>query len=480
MKNAGVIVKIRWDSPSIRSNSYSQNIDYITRGLDSHEKEELIEWNNILEKIKESNSNENGFGRYLDYMERKEIDVHDNGFKTKKSSILATDNGFQTKSGKEGLFDSFNDIVGKDHREFYKKKFDETYRKGGLLWKPIISFDNEWLKENRILSENIVDEEKLKLTTRYMMSTLLKENSLENNSYWVAQLHYDTDNIHIHIAMIEKDPVNVTKMSREEEIEHGFFANKSINKMKSICVRELANRSNEKQQIHDITRVSIIKVAQNTKFREDYQDVFHHLAERLSTYNYKNLKPYEKKWINELSRDILEKYFSSEYQKFIELTTKEQDFYRRSYGDQCKDLYASYMENCEKDLMKRLANTILKQIKEYKNSGSNERANITELKKVIKVEKENDLLINNMGMKNPKTSLDVGSHKIRKKEREVSRSFSYKNNNNQLSFYQMRRLNYQVNKLKRELEYSVNKALMEYEKLLHKQNIERDGDYDGR
>ena len=30
------------------------------------------------------------------------------------------------------------------------------------------------------------------------------------------------------------------------------------------------------------------------------------------------------------------------------------------------------------------------------------------------------------------------------------------------------------------MERSVNKALMEYEKLLYKQNIEREGEYDGR
>lgn len=452
MQNVGVIVKVRWDSPSIRSNSYSQNLDYITRGLDQHEKEEIIEWNNILEKIKDSNSNENGFGRYLDYMERKEIEIHTvNTFKTKKSSILATDNGFQTKSGKEGLFDSYNDVVTAEYRRFYQKKFDETYEKGGLLWKPIISFDNDWLREQGVLSGNIVDEEKLKLTTRHMMTTLLKEKSLEHNAYWVGQLHYDTDNIHIHIAMIEKNPVDVTKMKKDEEIEHGFFSNKSISKMKSTCVRELADRSNGKQQIHDIARVRIIKVAQNTKFVEDYQEVFHQLSKRLSTYNYQNLKPYEKKWISELSRDILEKYFPQEYQKFIDLTSKEQDFYRRSYGDNSKELFENYMENYEKDLMKRLSNTLLKQIKDYKNNNSMMVLNDTEIKKGVPI----------------------------KKERDNARSFSYKNRNNQ-ALYQLNRLNYQVNKLKREMERSVNKALIEYEKLINKQNMEREADYDGR
>ena len=37
-----------------------------------------------------------------------------------------------------------------------------------------------------------------------MMTSLLKERQMENKVYWVAQLHYDTDNIHFHVAMVEK------------------------------------------------------------------------------------------------------------------------------------------------------------------------------------------------------------------------------------------------------------------------------------
>lgn len=109
------------------------------------------------------------------------------------------------------------------------------------------------------------------------------------------------------------------------------------------------------------------------------------------------------------------------------------------------------MENCEKDLMKRLSNTLLKQIKDYKNNNSMMVLNDTEIKKGVPI----------------------------KKERDNARSFSYKNRNNQ-ALYQLNRLNYQVNKLKREMERSVNKALIEYEKLINKQNMEREADYDGR
>ena len=61
MQKVGVIAKVRWDSPHTRNNSYTQNIEYITRGLDEHEKQEALEWNDILDKIKNDSSNEQGF-----------------------------------------------------------------------------------------------------------------------------------------------------------------------------------------------------------------------------------------------------------------------------------------------------------------------------------------------------------------------------------------------------------------------------------
>lgn len=487
MQKVGVIAKVRWDSPNTRSNSYTQNIDYITRGLDEHERHEVLEWNNILDEIKKDSSNEQGFSRYLDYMERHEVEINideKKTFKTRKSSVLATDNGFHTKSGTEGLFDLYNDVISADHRKFYEKKFDFAYKNGGLLWKPIVSFDNDWLKEQEVLVDNVIDEEKLKHTARHMMLSLLKERKMQNDVYWVAQLHYDTDNIHFHVAMVEKNPTNVLDMTEEEEKNHGFFSQKSINQMKSTCVRELADRSTEKQQIQDVARKRILGVAKEKQFKEDYRELFEQLANKLSTYNYQNLKPHEKKWINTFSYEILQKHFSSEYQRFSELTSNEQEFYRRTYGDRSKEMFQDYSENCEKDLLKRLGNTILKQIKEYKNNRDsvgfkNYQKLSDELFKSL-VNKEDKSPVMNHKSSEQKLTL---SHQI--KEREFSRSFSsllkYENISTYVPknqhLYQLNQVDYQLNQLKRNVEYETNKALNEYEKLLRQQEYEKERDY---
>lgn len=476
MQKVGVIAKVRWDSPATRTNSYRQNLDYITRGLEEHEKQEAIEWHEILEEIKNDSSNEKGFSRYLDYMERQEVEFKTKSqatFKTRKSSILATDNGFTTKSGKEGLFDFYHDVVSPSQRSFYNRKFDEAYQKGGLLWKPIISFDNDWLKEQGVLVENVIDEEKLKQTTRHMMTSLLKERGLERDVYWVGQLHYDTDNIHFHVAMVEKNPTSVKEMSEQEEKKHGKFSQKSINQMKSTCVRELANRTKEKQQIHEVTRVRILSVAKEKDFKKDYSELFKQLSTKLSHYQYAKLKPHEKKWINTLSYDILQRHFPSEYQRFIELTTNEEAFYRRSYGDRSKDLFKDYSEKCEKDLLQRLGNTILKQIQEYKkNEVSFDKGSLDTLSDEVfqrLLSKEETIKSNEKERvitRSFSNELEMTSFEDTKTEKKESHQISKEVSLNQL--------NYQVKQLRRNLERELNKSLNEYEKMLRQQEQERE------
>lgn len=481
MQKVGVIVKVRWDSPATRTNSYTQNIDYITRGLEEHEKQEAIEWYEILEKMKDSPLEEQGFSRYLDYMERKEVEFETKNqttFKTRKSSILATDNGFKTKSGKEGLFDFYNDVVSPSQRIFYNRKFDESYKKGGLLWKPIISFDNDWLKEQGVLVNDVVDEEKLKQSARYMITALLKERNLEREVYWAGQIHYDTDNIHFHVAMVEKNPISVKDMNDKEEKTHGKFSQKSINQMKAAGVRELADRKKEKQQIHDVARVRILGVAKEKKFKEDYRELFEQLASKLSCYQYKNLKPYEKKWINTLSYDILQNHFPSEYQRFIELTTNEQAFYRRSYGDRSKELFKDYSENCEKDLLQRLGNTILKQVKEYrKNEASLDKQSLKPLSNEVfqrLILKEENSSIKEKERETRSFFDESKLIPLRKPNQELTDSFQFSKR------VSLNQLNYQVNQLRRNLERDVKKSLNEYEKLLQQQEQEKEREEYGR
>ena len=170
----------------------------------------------------------------------------------------------------------------------------------------------------------------------------------------------------------------------------------------------------------------------------------------------------------------------SEYQHFIELTSNEQEFYRRAYGDRSREMFKDYSQNCEKDLFQRLGNTLLKQIKEYKNSNHtlNDKSSIRLSDELFKslVYKEDSLI------------------PINQKERENARSFSYSssqekqvsnrlddslyNRSQTSSPYTLNQLNYHINKLKRVLERDVNKALREYEKLLYQQEIQKEGEYD--
>lgn len=80
------------------------------------------------------------------------------------------------------------------------------------MWQHVISFDNEWLKECGIINNETdqINEIRLREATRAAMLQLQKDEGLEN-AIWSAAIHFNTDNIHIHIAMVEPVPMREMK-----------------------------------------------------------------------------------------------------------------------------------------------------------------------------------------------------------------------------------------------------------------------------
>ena len=77
---------------------------------------------------------------------------------------------------------------------------------GSLMWQTVISFDNRWLAEHGIYDakNNVLDERKLKEIARGGVNRMLEKEHLES-AIWSAAIHYNTDNVHVHIATVELD-----------------------------------------------------------------------------------------------------------------------------------------------------------------------------------------------------------------------------------------------------------------------------------
>ena len=105
-----------------------------------------------------------------------------------------------------GLFSMDYDRLSEDTAQIYKQQFRQAQENGSLLWQTVLSFDNQWLEELEIYdpTSQTLDESRVRGMTRVFMKTLLDKEQLTLAS-WTAAVHYNTDNIHVHVAIV--DPV---------------------------------------------------------------------------------------------------------------------------------------------------------------------------------------------------------------------------------------------------------------------------------
>lgn len=168
-------------------------------------------------------SDSSTFGSYLDYMNRSNAVRNDN---IGKYTIPTLDNeikqyneymDYMADSRKTTeLFTDNKDRLTADEKETLKGIFETAQENDSLMWQTVISFDNKWLADNGLYNSEtgILDEVKLKEYTRLTMNTLLDKEGMKNNSVWSASVHYNTDNIHIHIATVQPIPQRELKTTK--------------------------------------------------------------------------------------------------------------------------------------------------------------------------------------------------------------------------------------------------------------------------
>ena len=115
----------------------------------------------------------------------------------------------------------------------------------------VLSFDNRWLKQNGLYNPltKQVEAAKLKEYTRAAMDKLLEKEALKGSAVWSAAIHYNTDNIHVHIAATEPLPTRPIKVIGGREEYKGRFKQSSIDAAKSAAVNRILDQKRENQMI---------------------------------------------------------------------------------------------------------------------------------------------------------------------------------------------------------------------------------------
>ena len=279
-----------------------------------------------------------------------------------------------------------------------KSKLEQAYQNGSLLWQGVISFDNDFLAKEGLydLETGKVDQQAIKSVIREALPRLIEKEGLSDSSFWWANIHLNTDNIHVHFGLSEVESAREKIFYRPRgRMEYrGNFSQKTIERFKSDVFHGLLNEQTRgmivrREQILANIRSELI----NSVFRDQ---MVRSSAEKNFLEQAYNHLPMDKKWRYgsnardfAVSKFFLDRYLDSYlendgkelYQEFLKETKDFLETYRGAYSAGKKSTYekirkldgrvektqqeaAGYhlqqlIANREKELRERLANRIL-------------------------------------------------------------------------------------------------------------------------
>lgn len=265
------------------------------------------------------------------------------------------------------------------------RKYNEACENKSNLWKGVISFDHEFLKEYKILTEknNIlyVNDSLLKEYAKQSIEAFILESNLVEADYH-AGIHYNTDNIHIHFAVFEK--YGSTKK--------GVVKQSVLDSVKSKMINNISRDINFYKEIDLLKRN--IKLDLKSKYGS-YDYKVRKLCDILPEKGRMSYGTLESDSKLKIEVDIIINKLldsSPSYQKFNEELNKGVTKYSTLYGgDGVK--FEKYKENKINTLKNELGNMVLKDIKNAKNNKNDSKiySSAKKTKRIVNYSNKNTL-----------------------------------------------------------------------------------------
>lgn len=179
----------------------------------------------LINKYDTHSTHEN-FSNYINYISRKEA-VAPKDF---QQYLEYMDN----PEKQANLFTDTKDFLKQAEKDELKETFSNAENKSGVMWETVISFDNSWLEENGLYDSTTgwTDEDELKRLTRGAVNRLEKQEGLMLT--WTGAIHHNTDNIHIHIASVEKVPRHKEKEYQVVKFPESWLWNHKVLSKKDL------------------------------------------------------------------------------------------------------------------------------------------------------------------------------------------------------------------------------------------------------
>lgn len=298
---------------------------------------------------------------YLSYIDRPETKARSHQFENYHDYM-------EDELKSSGLFTATQDRLNANEREQLRDIFRRAQENGSILWQDVISFDEAWLQEVGVKENRFIDEQRLMQATRNATALMIEREQMLHAT-WTAAIHYNTDNIHVHIATVE------TIHPRER----GKRKPKTIEKMKAQVVHTLADRTREQEKLNAFIRDEVLAHKRNHATLSVSNRVLHPALVRQYKAIQKRLPDDKRQWyynmngmhelrpsLNQLTDTYLATHFEKEHAAFKQRLDTEVAFYERSYGSSSQA--SAYRKTKEQDIYTRMGNAILSEMRESSKS----------------------------------------------------------------------------------------------------------------
>lgn len=341
----------------------------------------------VITKFCKAGSNK--FTSYINYIDRKDA------VRTINSSKYNLYQDYMGNPEKTtGLFSQVTNDLSETDKENLKNIFEKAQENDSLMWQTVISFDNRWLEKNGLYNSEtqILDEKSIKSIARNAVNKMLESEGLEH-AVWSGAIHYNTDNIHVHIAAVEPEPMREKKeyiqyqyrnvdgkkirepmrdtlgnVVKKEEYK-GRFRQSSINSCRRSIVNEILHEKENNEQINSIIRGSIVDqkqkhpLSRDRKLKQEFIRLYQKMPDcNRNMWNYNNpVMASVRNDLDDLSTHYLNEYHREEFDELKTRIGAQSKKYEEAYGSTGK----TYEEGKMKDLYTRLGNAILKEVRRF-------------------------------------------------------------------------------------------------------------------
>lgn len=316
------------------------------------------------------------YSKYLGYMVRRQAIASKKQLSKKDIEEMKRISGAMDKMGMPqsdpsklliDVWTNDKDTMTLGDRKEFQDKMDAAKKHGSMLWTDVVSFDNRWLERQGLYNPKTgeLKSEALRGASRKMLDVLGKREQL-NQPFWLASVHRNTDNIHIHFAIMEKENSRKMVDVGGEMQPRGNFKQSTIYAMKSAFANELVDLSRVQARITEErsnVREAVYQNAKEAMNRSDFRDRLNAFIKLLPAdrrkWNYQSLHRMDPSLTKELDK-ITDELLKDDphLEKYKDLVGDVDEFYKEQYG-KTKNEHKHYADNQLKDLKKRAGNRLL-------------------------------------------------------------------------------------------------------------------------